>query len=326
MLYHANFRKLIFSILIISAFILVVGCGDSDDNHVSLTIISIFDTQGEAYDVSVSGNYAYVTVKSASVQVIDISDPHSPTLAGTCYTSGPVGNISVYGSYAYVTVEGVGIQIIDISDPESPFIAGEFETLEPAQDIHVSVNYAYITAGNSEFQIVDISDPENPFLTGSFTTGGGYDLFVSGDYAYIPKGWDGFIRVDISDPTNPVGGIAGHTEYGIYDVFVSGNHAYFTAGIYGILYVFDISNPERLPNVCDWGASVRVGDIFVSGKYAYVNTYDGLGAIDISDPTDPSLAGWCDLSGDKTRNIHVSGNLVYVPSGDTGLIVVKSSD
>ena len=73
------------------------------------------------------------------------------------------------------------------------------------------------------------------------------------------------------------------------------------------------------------GAPVAMADIFVSGNYAYVNTFDGLGAIDISDPTDPSLAGWCDLPGD-IRNIYVSDNLAYVPAGDAGLIIVASSD
>ena len=61
-----------------------------------------------------------------------------------------------------------------------------------------------------------------------------------------------------------------------------------------------------------------MADIFVSGNYAFVDTYDGLGAIDISDPTDPSLAGWCDLPGDRVNKIYVSGNIAYLAAGDAG--------
>ncbi len=47
-----------------------------------------FNTAGDAYDVTVAGNRAYVADSVAGLQVIDISDRAAPVLAGTYATAG----------------------------------------------------------------------------------------------------------------------------------------------------------------------------------------------------------------------------------------------
>ena len=42
-----------------------------------------YDTSGAAVGVAVSGNYAFVADKNDGLDIIDISDPSSPTLTGT---------------------------------------------------------------------------------------------------------------------------------------------------------------------------------------------------------------------------------------------------
>ena len=55
-----------------------------------------YDTPGSAWDVFVSGSFAYVA-DEGSLQIINISNPASPTLAGTYqFTPGP-GDGYAYG-------------------------------------------------------------------------------------------------------------------------------------------------------------------------------------------------------------------------------------
>jgi len=160
------------------------------------------------------------------LQVIDISDPSSPTLIGSCKTSGYANDVCVSGNYAYM-VAGQGLQIIDISNPSSPVLVGSCDTPGRACDIHVSGNYAYVADERCGLQIIDISNPISPILAGYYNTPGwASEVYVFENYAYLADGSYGLQVIDISDPASP-------TFVGNYDtpgwdsgIYVFGNYAY----------------------------------------------------------------------------------------------------
>ena len=51
----------------------------------------------------------------SGLQIIDISNPTTPTLKGTYDTSGRAYGVQVVGNYAYVAYGDSGLQIIDVS-------------------------------------------------------------------------------------------------------------------------------------------------------------------------------------------------------------------
>ncbi|MFN5892129.1 MAG: hypothetical protein ACK45Z_05770, partial [Dolichospermum sp.] len=67
--------------------------------------------------MQVLGNYAYVADIDSGLQIIDISNPTTPTLKGNYDTSGSAWGVQVLGNYAYVADIDSGLQIIDISNP-----------------------------------------------------------------------------------------------------------------------------------------------------------------------------------------------------------------
>ena len=95
-----------------------------------------------------SGSYAYVADRDDGLDIIDISDPSSPTLTGNFNTSGVAVDVAVIGNY--VAVVGIfGLVIIGVSDPSSPYLAGNFDTSGSAFGVAVSGNavsghYAYV--------------------------------------------------------------------------------------------------------------------------------------------------------------------------------------
>ncbi len=63
----------------------------------------------------VSEGYAYVAAWENGLQVIDITNPQSPAIAGSVDTPGKATDVYVSGSYAYVADNESGLQVIDIS-------------------------------------------------------------------------------------------------------------------------------------------------------------------------------------------------------------------
>lgn len=52
--------------------------------------------------IYISGNYLYLADQDAGLQVIDISNPANPILAGNYETSGSALGVYVRGNYVYV--------------------------------------------------------------------------------------------------------------------------------------------------------------------------------------------------------------------------------
>jgi hypothetical protein len=103
-----------------------------------------YDTAGNACDVSVSGNYAYIADSNNGLTILDISNPSSPVLKGSYNTTGYAQRVVVSGNYAYVAVDD-NLVIVDISNPSSPILKGRYAV--SASDVSVSDNYVYVTEG-----------------------------------------------------------------------------------------------------------------------------------------------------------------------------------
>ena len=110
-----------------------------------------------AYDVAVSGKYAYMTDHLAGMCVVDISNPASPVRMG-CYDSkGHPYGIAVDGNYVYVADVLVGLIVLDVSDPWKPKEVGICKTPDEAYSVAVKGNYAYVAAQLGGIRIIDIS-------------------------------------------------------------------------------------------------------------------------------------------------------------------------
>jgi hypothetical protein len=94
------------------------------------------------------GNYAFVADGSSGLQIINISNPNTPTLAGSYDTPGYTEGVQVVGNYAYITDAYSGeLQVINISNPNAPTLTDSYYT--NAQDVQVVGNYAFVAVGSS---------------------------------------------------------------------------------------------------------------------------------------------------------------------------------
>jgi len=82
-------------------------------------VVGSCDTPGNAYEVYIDGDYAYIADGNAGLQIIDITDKKNPIIVGSCNTPGDVMGIYVEGKYAYIADNEAGLQIIDTSIREN---------------------------------------------------------------------------------------------------------------------------------------------------------------------------------------------------------------
>ncbi len=140
---------------------------------------------GSAFEVSVSGNYAYVASSSDNqeLQIVNITTPTSPTLDGTLNLSGATNatTIATINLMAFLG-QGNTFRAVNITTPNSPALLGSLQTSDTINDIALNFAnnniYAFIATNNNsaEFQVINISIPTSPVLLGSVNTLGSDDL------------------------------------------------------------------------------------------------------------------------------------------------------
>ena len=197
-------------------------------------------TYGKAYDIFISGNYAYVLAHSyigspfymdvSSEVLFNISDPSNLFLVWSDVRFprySPYLDVFISGDYLYDIYNGL-LRIRNISDPANPIPIGSYSAT--MQEIMVVGNYVY-GADFSGLLIINIYDPTNPVLTDSCDVPGyPNSVFVNGIYAYVAAGDSGFAVIDVIDPSNSM--MVGYydTPGSANDVFVSGDYIYVADG------------------------------------------------------------------------------------------------
>jgi len=178
-----------------SLFAIDIGTDESDP-----TVVGTWPTPGTAYDIYLSGDYVYIADADSGLQIVDISTPENPTLAGNySYTAADsVMGVFVDGNTAYLAYGKVGLVMVDITDPTQPAIIGSPITLPGenetgfAKDVHVHGGYAFIAAYfNGGLQVVDIAEAS---VVASYNTkGGASGVFANDDYVYLADRWPGLL-------------------------------------------------------------------------------------------------------------------------------------
>lgn len=317
-------------------------------NELPTSAIGTFSRPADGYPtaVAVAGNHAYLTYFCGTycyspLDVIDISNPAAPTLAGATTVSWGTAGIAVQGSYAYTTGYYSNpnyLRMVDVSNPANPFSAAAF-TLAGSHPQAVAVQGpdAYmLDYGTNRLEAIDVSDPaahafsvyQNtspsslPLLGSTTTDAGPSGIALQGHYAYVANAVGGTVEViDLADPAHPsvVGraslGAAGVSGTSYSGIAVQGSFAYVADDNANALKVIDVSNPAS-PSVV---ASVPAGQgptaVAVQDRRAFVTNRasNTLQVFDIGSPTAPTSLGTVPTDAGPDA-IAVSGNDVLVAS------------
>jgi hypothetical protein len=276
--------------------------------------------------VRVGGPYVYLGA-GPKFSVIDITDVAKPKPRGSVTLPETVTAIAVSGSVAYVAAGLSGLSIIDVSNPDAPRVAGSFKTPGEALRVGISGTKAVVTNRMSGLEVLDVSNIAKPVSVGSFYTDGyARDVAILGSLAFLVDSTTDFFIIDVSKPGLPnlsTQTVEGGTDNVVVAPSPRGTNTAYVMGR-GAIQVYDISNPAAPAKVTTYKMPARIpgcgappcAALAVQGSLAYIAaSSDGVQVIDLSDATNPRLAGSYKTAG-PARDVAVADSLVFVAVGD----------
>ncbi len=294
-------------------------------NHsANVNLFGHYDTPGWANDVAIVGNYAYVADGNAGITIIDISDSTLPDYVNQVSLPGNAYAIASTNQYLYVGDKEDTLRILSLSNPTNPAQVGKLAFSDDVLGLFVQGNTVYVAGRSQGLVIVNVQDPSNPLLLGSFNTSGfAYDVVVSNNLAYVADATKGVRVINVSNPSNPIETGYYDTNGITYGVTKSGNYVYATDGTAGIK-VFDGSNPDTLILLgsLDTPGTATGIEYFNDHLFVADGTMGGVRVININNPSTPVEAGYI-LSLSTTNSCFHRNGFVYLPDGNTGLLIIK---
>lgn len=145
--------------------------------------LSIAGAQG----LSVQGRFAYVTLSTGGVQVVDIASSTRPIALGSVVVGTNSNRSTVDGRYLYVSEEsGSAISIIDISSSTAPNLVRTVTVGSTPRGLSVAGRYLYVpNSGATTISIIDLQGTEVSSLTAANALIGGLqvlqDMMVQGN-------------------------------------------------------------------------------------------------------------------------------------------------
>ncbi len=170
--------------------------------------VGVAELPGNARDVAVSGDYAYVADERTGLLVIDVSDPTSPHEVGSLSFDGRPVAVAVAEGYAFVAADEQGMRVVDVGDPTAPREVASASSPGPAVDIAVAQDYAYVLydAWRDGMLVFDVFDPTRPVPEGTIGEfmWPAQRLTVAGYYVYVAGHEAGVWAFDVEDPSEPL--------------------------------------------------------------------------------------------------------------------------
>jgi len=199
-------------------------------------------------DLFLSGNYLY-TNTVGGFNVVDISNPSSPTILTSVTESGATGEAGIYvqGSFLYVNTVDSKMSIYNISNPAQPTLASSTLTGVDARRVVVNGSYAYVSGNSGSWVILDITSSTNPTIVATYNgVFYGYGLAKAGRYLYVANALNGSLSIfDVSSSTLPslisTVSLAGGASEGLA---IAGRYAYVTDATNDKLSIVDLKGME----------------------------------------------------------------------------------
>ncbi len=289
----------------------------------SPTLLGSVELDAIAWDVALSGNYAFVAFGDSGLKVIDVSNPSAPTIVAGFPIADEPRDLTLVGNTLFLVAGTVGLLALDVSNPLAPALLGTDDTPGRALGLAVQGNLAFVADSSGGLRIVDISDPMAPAVVGTAPIADNVrDVAVDGPLAFL-TGPTGLHVVDTADPTMPQA--VGFTPMPARHVLspTGSGRAYVSAEV-GWVNVVDVSVPAAPTVVARIEIPGHARDLRIEGGLLYVGG-NGVQVVQLQNSLNPATIGSLDMPGTAV-NVTVQGDYAYVALGAAGVRVVDISD
>lgn len=309
---------------------------DTGNSRASLAKV---ETPGEANDVIIEGDYAYVADGNSGIQVISIKDPLHPEIVTSIDTPGTAEELICLNQHLYIADGEAGLQIIDVTDPTDPNISGSLVTEDYAYGITALKDNVAIADGSAGVTLINIEDPLEPRKRTTVDTNGTsfavatideYRICVAdGESGVVIMTFFEYLTYPPYDPSMPprppaifVFEVATQDTPGTAkDVIVEGNTA-FVADSESGLQIINIDSLSSPYIVGELGTEGSTKSVCINGVRAFLaDTFDGLRIVDISNQSNPIVKSNTKIS-NNFESLKIINGKAYVTDQSYGLSII----
>ncbi|MEZ4307309.1 MAG: IPT/TIG domain-containing protein [Polyangiaceae bacterium] len=221
-----------------------------------LTPGKVYQVEGDVRSVAVSPTRVFAGGEEGLV-VFDRTGDGTKPLWFDANGHGRARTVFVHDDHAYVGALLRGVQTFSLADPESPQLVDRDDTPasltadDAAFGVAAEDGVLAVGDGRAGVTLFDLKDPANPVLGGTYdTTDAVRSIASAGHIVYACNDNAGLVTVDAADPANPL--LLGEVAFDDIEGF----------------------------DACR--------DVTPAGDLAYVGRLNGLGVLDVADPSAPA--------------------------------------
>ncbi|MFX1512760.1 MAG: LVIVD repeat-containing protein [Promethearchaeota archaeon] len=319
-------------------------------NISSPVLLGQYITGGDATDIEVIGNTAYLVTGLSGLMIFDISNYANPVLMGQVLEpfnelEASLGSVKVIRDLVYLTYWQGGLFIYNVSNPSHITVVGEFLKGDELFSVEVEeeLNLAFVVDQSQGLKIFDINIPNQSYIVANYSDGSAIysDVYYSGNYLYLITD-TGLkilkIDIEIDEETTTstdiiiqeIGQI--DTSGRVRDVVVIEDIAYVAdmgvlpLGTNAGFLTIDVSNPSQPVKLGEFSDGGSAHHLFNNTEKEVVFIADNVGGfevISISDPLNPTKIGH--FNG-HFNDLDVKGDIVYTTDYFQGLVVLDVSN
>jgi hypothetical protein len=120
------------------------------------TMTSVYTYVLPVQSLEISGNLLFAGSYD-NLEIIDVSNPYSPTLLSRTQVSGRIEDSTVADGWAYLSMGENGLLVYDVSDPTNPVFYTRYST--PTNHVQIIGGLAYLSTGENGLQILSLFEP-----------------------------------------------------------------------------------------------------------------------------------------------------------------------
>lgn len=300
----------------------------------SAYVVETIHTLGDAKQVEISGEIAYLRSQTSDIMALQIGSPDRPEFLGQVEFGREPHNrkpssFDISGDYIYALWPQSEFQILEIQSGESviPLATIEMPSYEENSYtgyVKAAGGYAFVFSHrpNNMNVIIDIDPPESAHIAGTIErilhcT----EVVTDGEYAYFTE-HEGLTIVDINPIEDAFIIKTIKTPGYAFDIAVSNGYAFIADSGQG-LAIIDVDPVESAHFVRKVFMPEPAVGVEVYGDYAFVaDSESGLKILDISEPERAKIIGNVRIPG-SAKDVVVDGNYAYVAAGSGGLRIIK---
>jgi hypothetical protein len=293
---------------------------------------------GQAEDVKVVGDLAYVADSNIGLVIVDFSNYPTLVIRSSVNLPGNGHGIHLRGNYAWVLGQDA-VAVLNISNPDAPTISNSTAVTGLAVDICFVTTggwpphtYASIATEGGTTHIFSSTDAG--ILVPECSVPGPYGVKciakdVDGsawNYLFVGSHEQGMFVVNRKNLANPP--VAGTIDLFTHQVTACGSTAYLATS--NLIQTFDVSSPGSPQMLGSVSTPSGTTDMLLDGSLLYTTQgYSGLHIFDVSSPESPELLG-SEPDPSHAWSLDIDWPYVYVvpglSSGDHGLRVYNVAD